>query len=366
MVLSIGYERLGRLKSPVSGTGNEGGPPLGPYRLAGTPPTGSDFPLPYRVEQQHGFGQNYSSASRPSPYQSPPQSPPQLQKASAFISQPTSTRITRTATAPPVFATVTDPDMGTIDESKFEALETYDTIFIIDDTGSMQKPLLSYSPEGKPVVDRWAALVVGLQVFAKIASKYDKDGIDIAFLKNVHLNKESRGLKDVNSVKTLLSKINLSDPLCGGGTIVKEQLLAAIDPRMKAFREFVDKKKRNPYGTHTLPKPLNLVVVTDGEADDEVEVEEYIVSVARELAELRAPKSYIGIQFVQIGDEVEAAEYLRRLDDDLKTSHRTADGKPIRDVSDREDELVLEANEKFRLLILRLSGDRTLKLKMDW
>jgi hypothetical protein len=79
-----------------------------------------------------------------------------------------------------------------------------------------------------------------------------------------------------------------------------------------------------------LPKPLNLIVLTDGEADDEQEVEEYLVETARTLDELGAPKSHIGIQFVQVGDDVEAAEYLRRLDDDLKNLHQN---RGIRHVS---------------------------------
>ena len=80
--------------------------------------------------------------------------------------------------------------------------------------------------------------------------------------------------------------------------------------------------------THT-SKKLNLTVITDGSADDEPEVESYITEVARELDRLGAKGSQIGIHFVQVGEEPNASEFLRRLDDDLK--HNTK--PPIRDVS---------------------------------
>src|SRR5205085_505745 len=116
------------------------------------------------------------------------------------------------------------------------------------------------------------------------------------------------GLTSGRQVLKKLKSINLSDPICGGGTFFSTQLRKAIDPRLQKYREYKEQKAQDPNAER--PKPLNLIVLTDGEADDEEEVEEILVETAKELEELKAPKNHIGIQFVQIGDDVEAAEYL--------------------------------------------------------
>jgi hypothetical protein len=90
------------------------------------------------------------------------------------------------------------------------------------------------------------------------------------------------------------------------------------------YKVYVDERKRGVPREH--PKPLNLIVITDGDADDQDEVEDYLTSVAKELDRLEAPGRHIGIQFVQIGDDEAAAEWLTDLDDGFK-------GRGTRDVS---------------------------------
>lgn len=63
------------------------------------------------------------------------------------------------------------------------------------------------------------------------------------------------------------------------------------------------------------PKPLNIIVLTDGEPTDDPE--SVIVDAARRLDALNAPLSQVGIQFFQIGDEEGAREALEDLDDAL-------------------------------------------------
>lgn len=43
------------------------------------------------------------------------------------------------------------------------------------------------------------------------------------------------------------------------------------------------------------------------------------------LDSIRAPPYQLGIQFLQIGDDDEATEFLRELDDDLKEEHSVRD-----------------------------------------
>lgn len=63
-------------------------------------------------------------------------------------------------------------------------------------------------------------------------------------------------------------------------------------------------------------KPLNILVLTDGEPTDDPE--SVIVSAARKLEMLNAPLHQVGIQFLQIGDEEGAREALEELDDALE------------------------------------------------
>ena len=64
-----------------------------------------------------------------------------------------------------------------------------------------------------------------------------------------------------------------------------------------------------------LPKPLNIIVLTDGEPSDDVE--SVIIAAARRLDRLDAPAWQVGIQFFQIGQDEQARRHLKRLDDEL-------------------------------------------------
>ena len=75
------------------------------------------------------------------------------------------------------------------------------------------------------------------------------------------------------------------------------------------------------------PKPMNIIIVTDGKADDGLQTENLIIRVAKDLDEMYAPSYQLGIQFVQVGDDAKATKYLQVLDNQLKNKWG------IRDVS---------------------------------
>lgn len=223
------------------------------------------------------------------------------------------------------------------DENPFNRLIMFDTVFIVDDTGSMIKAARDSEPEGQ---DRWAATAEALQYIAQLAASKDPDGIDIRFLKSQNLNENN--ITNVDTVMEILSLVNMYDGTHGGGTIFKEHLEDEISPRLELYRGYVLAeasykkdlrrlaKDRQARARLVRPKPptkLNLIVITDGQADDRQEVEDYIVETALELDRLRAPTAQIGIQFVQIGEDESARRYLKHLDDELKQRN-----PPIRDV----------------------------------
>ena len=207
------------------------------------------------------------------------------------------------------------------DDDLLNRLKLFDTVFIVDDTGSMGLPVRD---DDSPT--RWEVTKDALKHIAKIAARYDEDGIDIRFLKAEELNETN--ITSGERVEEILMNIDVTDENHGGGTYFRNQLRAVIRSRLNLYEDYVqelaefDKKSRGREGMRAdpdEPKFLNVIVITDGQADDEEEVEEYIVKVAKSLDKMDAPSNYIGIQFIQIGDDVKATSFLQRLDDDLKT-----------------------------------------------
>lgn len=233
--------------------------------------------------------------------------------------------------APPRRKTDSQTPRINTDDDVFNRLRFFDTVFIVDDTGSMQLPLIKDEPDGP---NRWHVTKDALKHVAEIAASHDDDGIDIRFLKAEEFNENN--IISGKRVEEILEDIDVTDENHGGGTEFKSQLEAVIRNYLHAYEDYVedlaafDKKSKGRTGTRAPkePKFLNVIVITDGQADDEEEVEEYIVKVAKKLDKMDAPKNYIGIQFIQIGDDDKATSFLTRLDDELKTQ-----ANPIRDVS---------------------------------
>jgi hypothetical protein len=226
------------------------------------------------------------------------------------------------------------------DGSDFARLEMFDTTLIIDDTSSMAVPVDSEAAakervtlraqltrERSQLITRWELLETAVLHLVTIATNWDDDGIDIQFLKTQSLDE-----KRITDPKVIASKLEAIRPLletkrCGGGTRIEPQLKKVIDPRLKMLQEY--HRGIAAHETRTEPKKLNLIIFTDGKASDDDEVEDYIVKVATKLDKMEASRRAIGIQFVQVGDDKNAAKWLRHLDNHLKNQK----GQAVRDVS---------------------------------
>lgn len=55
---------------------------------------------------------------------------------------------------------------------------------------------------------------------------------------------------------------------------------------------------------------------------DDTRTEDVIVKAAQALDAANAPLTQVGIQFVQIGEDISATEFLETLDNSLKTKHK--------------------------------------------
>lgn len=200
-------------------------------------------------------------------------------------------------------------------EDALEILRKYDTVILVDDSGSMTLP---GSKKGKT---RWNEAGEALETLAETAQRYDGDGIDIYFLNN---QTESLNIKSSSEVRALFAKVRPSGPTPTG-----ERLDQILKPRLRILEE----AQIEPDGTPTDKKSgeeikrVNVIVISDGEATDNPKYA--IIDAASRLKAMpNLCMIQLGIQFVQIGNDSRATKALKELDDDL---HKT---RNIRDIVD--------------------------------
>lgn len=181
-------------------------------------------------------------------------------------------------------------------ESLLENLCRYRTVFLIDDSCSMSSNGL------------WKEARDALSGVAATAVQYAREGIDIYFLNtNTHL-RHARTTREVNDLFGVVQPT-------GACTPIEARLEALITHHLDEFEY---------HRTRGLPsiKPMNLVIITDGVTDDPDSLINTILNVGSRLEEQNHPLNQIGIQFIQIGDNPEATQFLKHLDDDLVKSYR--------------------------------------------
>ncbi|KAJ3548433.1 hypothetical protein NMY22_g1267 [Coprinellus aureogranulatus] len=178
------------------------------------------------------------------------------------------------------------------EDSPIAMLEDYDTVFLVDDSGSMVFPL-----ECGTRFDFARRLAV---TFAELAANFDEDGIDIHFLNTA--SSDSPQLKTREEINGCFASVQV-----GNGTPLARRMKDLINPYLKRLKE----------SGGNWSKKRNYIVLTDGapDAGDEDILKAYINDTAQFLYDSGCPFNQIGIQFVQIGDDALATRFLRELDD---------------------------------------------------
>jgi len=187
-------------------------------------------------------------------------------------------------------------------ENALETLRKYDTVIVVDDSGSMR---------GR----RWRETRDALSSLADVTAQYDADGIDVHFLNDVRF---VSNVRSGSAVKRLFMDI-VPKGITPIGEKLEELLLSYLDKIENA-------KAREAAGDLTAMKaikPVNFIVLTDGAPTDDPE--DVIVMAARRLDRGNFPITQVGIQFVQIGDSHQATEFLNELDDSLTSNHGVRD-----------------------------------------
>ncbi|KAJ7075657.1 hypothetical protein B0H15DRAFT_866232 [Mycena belliarum] len=200
------------------------------------------------------------------------------------------------------------------EEDGLAVLRDYDTVILVDDSGSMRR-------RGTSKASRWEEAGKALQALADVAKDYDADGIDIHFLNHI---KPSLNMKSSTDVKAAFRKISPT-----GGTPTGYRLDQLLRPRLVELENAIIREDGTPIDptTEAKIKPVNFIVITDGEPSDSPK--DFIIDAAKRLKAIRnLSLVQIGIQFVQVGDDERATQALKELDDDLEN----IDG--IRDIVD--------------------------------
>jgi uncharacterized protein YegL len=184
-------------------------------------------------------------------------------------------------------------------EDPYAFLTTFDTILLIDDSGSMA---------GRS----WREVSQALAVIAPIVSSHDGDGLDLYFMNHKSTDGGSpnegiaaggyRGIKRAATVTEIFARVRPQGGTPTGTRVhnILKPYLAKLETEMAAGKEM---------------KPLNLIVLTDGVPSDDVEA--VLLSAAKKLDKLDAPPYQVGVQFFQVGNEEGAKEALEELDDGL-------------------------------------------------
>lgn len=194
-------------------------------------------------------------------------------------------------------------------EDKFSILDSYDTVFLVDDSPSMAG-------------ERWDLVRKILDYSTSVATSYDPDGIDVHFLNNKTANQDN--VKDQAVAVDIHQRIVLR-----GNTPLYDQLSRHLTGYLKKFKGRGDDFNFKGY---------NLIVLTEGEPNelwedaDEISdpedakvtsaafrlIRKKIVNVARTLDEAEAERGQVGIQFCQIGNDVGARKFFDYLDNRLR------------------------------------------------
>lgn len=205
---------------------------------------------------------------------------------------------------------------GGTGEDRLSILRKFDTVFLIDDSPSMAGP-------------KWEMVQTILDYCTPVAARYDTDGIDIHFFNNTHLNQEK--VKSPEIAVQIHHDVSLD-----GSTPLLDQVSVHLKQYFQGYRKS---------GFAANYKRYNLIILTDGEPDDEYDedgdpkdpvkpafrlIRKKIVDYARKLDDddVEAEPNQVGIQFCQIGDDQDAEAFFQYLDDRLKGKEKL--GRDVR------------------------------------
>ena len=176
------------------------------------------------------------------------------------------------------------------------------TVILVDDSGSMTEPghqSWGFS-RGYPET-RWNQARKLLAGIAPLVAMHNPHGIDLHFLNRIPFY---GGLRTSPAVEAAFD----SD-YPNNGTPTGQRVNDIMDAYMATLRYY------------RALMPLNLIVITDGEAQDEEILHHSIEEHVTKLVHRGFPAHQLGIEFVQVGDCQYATRHLERLEEQVSRHH---------------------------------------------
>lgn len=195
-----------------------------------------------------------------------------------------------------------------------ERLKNRDYYVVIDKSGSMDE---RDCPGGK---SRWDYCQESTMAIARKLQEYDPDGITV-----VPFSATNKFYPNTtpDKVKAVFQECS---PM--GGTNLAPALQAC-------FTDYLEAKKKGNAKTNG----IMIVVVTDGQPQDEDDVAKTIVRFTKQIDH----DDEAGISLLQVGKDVHAAAYLKRLDDHLETEGAKFDIVNSKTMDDLENIPLIDA-----------------------
>lgn len=191
-----------------------------------------------------------------------------------------------------------------------QILENRDYYLIVDKSGSMSD---TDTRNGK---SRWLYARENTEALAREITKFDPDGINVYTF--------SSQFKEYKNVTAEKVKDIWQEQNPGGSTVLAPVL-------QHCFNDYLQNKKNNSAKANG----AMVIVVTDGQPEDESEVMKSIVNFGNRLENA---DSEFGISFLQVGKDSGASAFLKRLDDELVTKygakHDIVDAKSMDEVDE--------------------------------
>lgn len=187
------------------------------------------------------------------------------------------------------------------------------TVILLDDSGSMGSPGhaawdnnsgsdgYGYGGSSRGSKSRWNQAHELIAGIAPLVSRYNRHGIDIHFLNHQGSFLGLHSSQDINRVFQTVHP--------GGGTPTGRRVNEILDGYMCVLR----------YNRSL--QPLNLIVVTDGEAQDEGLLHRAIEEHVTKIVHRGFQAHQFGVEFLQVGDDWEATKHLERLEEQVSRHH---------------------------------------------
>ncbi|TFK72031.1 hypothetical protein BDN72DRAFT_389146 [Pluteus cervinus] len=204
-------------------------------------------------------------------------------------------------------------------QKQMQLLVDYDTVVLVDDSATMGEA-------------DWAMALDALDMLINLTGERDTDGIDVYFVNDTRRCFE--GLKNEFDHEY---HENIDSILPHGNAPLKARLEGIVC-------EYLDEISEQSSKGEALGKPVNYIVITNGQGLKDQGLKEFIIEVAARLDSMKfAHKKTLGIQFLQIGNDKDVTSFLNDLDDTQEAKLDIVDTTLYQDVDPVLDDTIAKA-----------------------